>query len=249
MGILYKLAWKIRGTELGARMAKTWHKLAPTIHIWKKFYGLYVCLDLRDSLVWWAVDPVNIQEWEGFHTMLSGVKGNVWDVGCNVGIFALYAASQGNKVVAFDISPKAIRLLEKSAQRNKLPVTPIGRAFSVESFKYTPPTDADTRNRPAAAANEATVTSITYLEVEAQFGRPDFIKLDIEHAEIDFLKSAKFREWIKLNRIPLLIEMHEAAYWDFVWPDVPHCTFDSGHVFFNPSPEILAIAESRAGKA
>jgi FkbM family methyltransferase len=191
---------------------------------------------------------VNFQELEGFHEMLNGVKGNVWDVGCNVGIFSLYAASQGHQVVAFDISRKAIRLLEKSARRNGLPVKPIARAFSVESFNYDPPADADTRNRPDAAAKGGMETSITYLEAEAQFGRPDFIKVDIEHGETDFLKSAKFKEWIKVNRIPLLVELHEKGYWDLVWEDVPHCAFDSSHVYFNPSPEVTAVAESREGK-
>src|SRR6185437_7835604 len=180
---LYKIAWNIRQGPLGEGLAKAWHKLAPPIDIWKKIYGLDMCLDLRDSLIWWATDPVNIKEYEGFHRMLAGSKGNVWDVGCNVGVFSLYAASQGNKVIAFDISPKAIRLLEKSAQRNKLAVRPIARAFAVESFKYAPPADADTRNRPGATADQNTVTSITFLEAEKEFGRPNFIKLDIEHAE------------------------------------------------------------------
>jgi FkbM family methyltransferase len=250
MGIatpFYKIAWAVRQGPLGEGLANAWHKLAPSMDIWKKIYGFDVCLDLRDSLIWWAVDPIGIKEAEGFHTMLSGVKGNVWDVGCNVGVFSLYAASQGNRVISFDISPKAIRLLEKSAQRNKLSVTPIARAFAVESFKYTPPADADTRNRPGAAANQETVTSMTFTEAEAQFGRPDFIKLDIEHAEVDFLKSTKFRDWIKTNRIPMIVEMHEKSYWDLVWPDVPHCDFDSGHVFFNPSPEIVAASKKREG--
>jgi FkbM family methyltransferase len=237
---LYKLAWTVRQGPLGEGLAKGWHKFAPSIDIWKNIYGFKTCLDLRDSLIWWAMDPVSIEEFEGFHVMLEGVKGNVWDVGCNVGVFSLYAASKGNRVVAFDISPKAIRLLEKSAQRNNFSVTPIARAFAVESFTYTPPADADTRNRPGAAAEKGTVTSMTFLEAEEKFGRPDFIKLDIEHAEVDFLKSDKFREWIKTNKIPVLIEMHEKSYWDLVWPDVPHIAFDSSHVFFNPPKKSVS---------
>jgi len=236
----YKLAWSVRQGPLGEGLAKMWHKFAPSIDIWKNIYGLDMCVDLRDSLIWWAMDPVDIKEYEGFHQMLTGVKGNVWDVGCNVGVFALYAASQGNRVIAFDISPKAIRLLEKSALRNKLSVKPVARAFAVESFKYSPPADADTRNRPGASASAQDVTSMTFLEAEKEFGRPDFIKLDIEHAETDFLKSTQFREWIKVNKIPLLVEMHEKAYWDLVWPEVPHYAFNESHVFFNPPPSIAA---------
>jgi len=251
MGLLkpiYKFAWAVRQGPIGEGMAKAWHKFAPPIHIWKRIYGVDVCLDLRDSLIWWATDPENVKEWEGFDTMLTGVKGNVWDVGCNVGVFSLYAASQGNKVVAFDISPKAVQLVEKSAQRNRLQISPVCRAFAVESFTYAPPADADTRNRPGTASNTGTVTSIPFWEAEEKFGKPDFIKLDVEHAETDFLKSAKFRDWIKANKIPLLVEMHEKSYWDLVWPEVPHCAFDSSHVFFNPSPEIIAIAKGRSEK-
>ncbi|HWD94468.1 MAG TPA: FkbM family methyltransferase [Verrucomicrobiae bacterium] len=245
--LFYKLVWTVRHGPLGGGIAGLWHKFAPHVHIWKKIYGVYVCLDLRDSLIW-AVDPGDFKELEGFDKMLEGVKGNVWDVGCSVGIFSLYAASQGNKVVSFDISPKAIQLLEKSAQRNRFEITPICRAFGVESFEYTAPQDADPRNRPGAVVGQATTSSITFGEAEEKFGKPDFIKMDIEHAETDFLKSEKFREWIKANRIPFLLEIHDKAYWDLVWPEVPHCTFDSSHVFFYPSPEIVATAKSRMEK-
>jgi FkbM family methyltransferase len=238
---LYKFAWTVRQGPLGEGLAKAWHKTAPSMTIWKRIYGVDVCLDLRDSLIWWGVDAEYHKEAEGFHVMLEGVKGNVWDVGCNVGIFSLYAASQGNKVVAFDISPRAIELVKKSAERNRLDVTAIGRAFSVESFKYAPPADADTRNRSATnSQNQTSETSITFLEAEAKFGRPSFIKMDIEYAEVDFLKSAKFHEWIRENKIPLLVELHEDEFWNLVWKDVPYCKFDNNHVYFNPPPEIAA---------
>jgi hypothetical protein len=76
---------------------------------------------------------------------------------------------------------------------------------------------------------------MTYLEAEAQFGRPEFIKMDIEGAEIDFLKSEEFRNWIRSNRIALLVELHEKGFWDILWPDVPHTRFDEAHVLFNPN--------------
>ena len=100
----YKIAWSVRQGPLGEGLAKTWHKLAPSIDIWKKIYGFDVCVDFRDSLIWWAVDPAGIKEAEGFHTMLAGIKGNVWDVGCNVGVFSLYAASQGKAGMPFEVS-------------------------------------------------------------------------------------------------------------------------------------------------
>lgn len=231
----FDFAGKVRQGRVGEMAARVWHKLAPPIPIWKKIYGVDVCLDFRDSLVYWAADSRQVEKAEDFDRMLENIQGNVWDVGCNVGIFSLYAASQGRRVTAFDVSPRAITLLKKGAVKNRLAISTVTRAFAVNSFKYAPPTNADTRNRPDKISSQNTETSITYLEAEAEFGRPNFIKLDIEHAEIDFLKSAKFKNWIKAHRIPLLMELHEKHFWDLVWPDVPHVRFDENHVLFNPA--------------
>lgn len=228
------IAHKIRAGFLGEWMARAWHRFSPSFRVWKKIYGLHVCLDFRDSLIWWATDSRRIEEGEGFDRMLKGVNGNVWDVGCNVGVFSLYAASQGNRVVAFDISPKCIDLLTLGAERNGFNIATVPRAFGVKSFQYTPPADADTRNRPLEISADNIRTSMTFLEAEAAFGRPDFIKLDIEHAEVDFLKSPEFQAWIKSGHIPLLVELHEKHYWDLVWQDVPHIQFSESHIFFNP---------------
>jgi FkbM family methyltransferase len=237
-GFFFKLARNLRHGFFGEFLARSWHFLAPPVTIWKKIYGVQVGLDFRDSLPLWATNSTDIESAEGFDRMLIGISGNVWDVGCNGGIFSLYAASQKNRVVAFDISPKAINLLKKSAVRNGFDIATITRAFAVKPFTYTPPTSADTRNQPGQAAGGARETSITFLEAEKQFGRPHFIKVDIESAEIDFLKSGGFKDWIKTGRIPLLVELHEQAFWDLVWPDVPHLKFDDNHVFFNP-PQIF----------
>ena len=116
---VYDFAYWLRQRPLGNFLANTWHRIAPTITVSRKIYGVEVCMDLRDSLYWWGVDPARIEAIEGFEKILAGVQGRVWDVGCNVGIFSLFAASQGNQVTAFDLSPKAILLLQKSAQRSR----------------------------------------------------------------------------------------------------------------------------------
>ena len=195
---------------------------------------MQVCLDLRDSLIYWAVDAKQIEETEGFDRMLEGIQGKVWDVGCNIGLFSLYAAAKGNQVVAFDISEKALALLRKSAQRNSLNIITVDRAFSVIPFKYAPPANADVQNRPDEESSKKNKTSITYFEAAAEFGTPTFIKMDIESAEVDFLKSKEFKAWVKQHNITLLIELHQKHYWDLVWQDLPHRQFDSDHVLLNP---------------
>jgi len=230
---LYQAVFSFRQSALGTGLAKSWHRLAPPIPVWRKLYGVHVCMDLRDSLYWWAVDAKRIEAVEGLDKMLAGVKGNIWDIGCNVGLFSLYAASQGSRVTAFDLSPKAVRLLEKSARRNNFNIQTVSRAFSTTSFSYSPPADADTRNQLAENAG-GSHQSITFLEAEKKWGTPVFIKMDVEHHETVFLKSVEFHDWIKAKDITLIVELHEPHYWDLVWPDVPHLRFDDWHVLFNP---------------
>ncbi len=230
---LYQAVFNFRQSPLGTGLAKSWHRLAPSIPVWRKLYGVHVCMDLRDSLYWWAVDAKRIEAVEGLEKMLAGIKGNIWDIGCNVGLFSLYAASQGSRVIAFDLSPKAVHLLEKSARRNRFDIQTVSRAFSTTSFSYSPPADADTRNQLAESAG-GSHQSITFLEAEQQWGTPVFIKMDVEHHETVFLKSSEFHDWIKAKRITLIVELHEPHYWDLVWPDVPHVRFDDWHVLFNP---------------
>jgi FkbM family methyltransferase len=229
----YQTVFNFRQLPVGVGVAKLWHRFAPPIHVWRKVYGLYVCMDLRDSLYWWATDVKRIETSEPLEKMLAGIKGNIWDIGCNVGIFSLYAASQGNQVTAFDLSPKAVRLLEKGARRNKFNIQTVSRAFSTTSFTYSPPADADTRNQ-VAEASHGSHQSITFLEAEKQYGTPVYIKLDVEHHETVFFKSVEFHDWIKNKRITLMVELHETHYWDLVWQDVPHVRFDDFHVLFNP---------------
>jgi FkbM family methyltransferase len=236
------MVFRLRQSGLGAFLAKAWQRLAPSVTVTRRFYGVDICVDLRDHAIWWASSARRVETGEGFDTMLRGVKGNVWDVGCNVGVFALYAASVGNKVTAFDISPKAIALVKKSAARNRLDVNIVSQAFAVRTFHYTPPSNADTRNRPAEGDMTAQHTSITFQEAEKRFGTPAFIKLDVEYAEVEFLKSAEFRDWIRSKQIPLLVELHEPGFWDLVWQDVPHLRFSESHVLFNPLPEMRAAA-------
>lgn len=234
------VVFRLRQSGLGASLAKAWQRLAPPLTVTRRFYGVKVCVDLRDHAIWWASAARRVEESEGFDRMLLGVKGNVWDVGCNVGVFTLYAASIGNKVTAFDISPKAIGLLKKSVARNGFDVNIVAQAFAVRTFRYTPPDNADTRNRPTEGDAGAQHTSITFQEAEQRFGTPAFIKLDVEYAEVEFLKSAEFREWIRSKKIPLLVELHELQFWDLVWSDVPHVRFTDYHVLFNPTPELRA---------
>lgn len=233
-----RILHKIRlHTKLGAWGASLWHRYMLPLPVSKKFYGLKICLNLRDGLLWLVSNPSDLEQAERFSGMLAGVKGSVWDVGCNVGVFSLMAASKGFKVVAFDISPVAINLVKKSAKANCLELETVCQAFAAEKYVYSPPEDAHTENAPQKIENKSQVTSMTFSEAEQQFGRPAFIKVDIEHHEVALLKSEEFKNWIKTNAISLLVELHDAAYSNLVWQDIEHCMFSSNHVLFFPTPE------------
>ena len=233
-------------TRLGAWGASAWHRYMLPLPITKKFYGIKICLNLRDGLYWLSTNPVDVEQNDHFTEMLAGVKGPVWDVGCNVGVFSLMAAAKGFKVVAFDISPVAIDLVQRSAKLNKLNVETVCHAFSVTPYTYVPPHDADTRNAPDQKGGGTSVESMTFSEAQKKFGLPAFLKVDIEHHEVALLKSVEFKNWIKTNNIALLVELHSPDYMDLVWDEVEHCMFDDGHVLFNPTPEHKAACAARS---
>lgn len=231
-------------TKAGAWAAKVWQRYMLPLPMSKKFYGLKVYFNLRDGLFWLAVNPSEWEQNEHFGEMLAGIKGPIWDVGCNIGLFSLLAASKGFDVVAFDVSPVATQLVEKSARANGLKLRTICHAFATERYTYVPPRTAHPQNAPNQQGNRNLVDSITFSEAETKFGLPAFIKVDIEHNEVALLKSEAFKNWIKNNNICLLVELHSPEYSKLVWSDVRHCIFDN-HVLFNPTPEHKTFCEKR----
>src|SRR5206468_2444009 len=75
-------------------------------------------------------------------------KSKIWDVGCNVGIYSLLAAKLGHEVVAFDMSPVAIKLLMKSSILNNfMSIKIVNRALTLERMVYCVPKTAYAGNR------------------------------------------------------------------------------------------------------
>jgi len=229
---LSSLAEAVRATSGGARLARAWHRYAPSFRVRRKVYGLTMYFDFRDNAVWWTRDAKTLEDADESWEMLTRFKGTVWDVGSNVGIFALRAASLGHKVIAFDISKRALDLLSSGARANGLTVTTVNRAFSTRSFRYEAPNTSDTEN----AIHESpagTSQSITFSEAATQFGPPDLLKMDIEGAEMDFIKSDEFKEWIVKGRVPWVVESHSPEFEKLLWKDCKFLRFDSNHFGLN----------------
>jgi FkbM family methyltransferase len=237
------LAEAVRATSAGARLARAWHRHAPSFNVPRRVYGLKMYFDFRDNAVWWTRDAKTLEQADPSWEILRNFKGTVWDVGSNVGIFALRAASLGHNVIAFDISKRALQLLELSARANGLQIITVNRAFATRSFRYDAPNTSDTENAIIESLTGAD-QSITFLEAANQFPPPDLLKMDIEGAETEFIDSAEFKLWIQQNRIPWIVESHSPDFEGMLWKDCKFLQFDPNHFGLN-TERLAGRTESR----
>jgi FkbM family methyltransferase len=177
--------------------------------------------DSRDHPFCWFATRENLEQGENIADALATFRGLIWDVGANAGIYSLWLASRGNKVISFDLSPKCIAYIQKSAARNGLKsIVTVARALSVEPLRYRAPQTAIAGNQLASGNNGGDVIAITFKEAAAEFGVPNAIKMDIEAHEEAFLRSKEFKDWVLTNKIKMVMELHKPEFWDLVWKDV-----------------------------
>jgi FkbM family methyltransferase len=146
-----------------------------------------------------------------------------WDVGANLGYFTLLAAARLNhtgQVVAFEPGPSAYACLTGNISHNPFtniltfPVAATDREG--DAVLYSVAGQADGRAnlfRPGADQAERspvrTVTLDSWRKTHALIG-PDFIKMDVEGAELAALTGA--RETLAAGDPLLLVEMKEAIF-------------------------------------
>ena len=132
----------------------------------------------------------------------------VWDVGANIGWFALLAARRVGPmghVVAFEPLPANAELIAHNALRNGLAVEVVEAAVS--DRPGTAPFDAHSSLSGRLASNGAlTVATGTLDGWLERFGTPALIKLDIEGAETDALRGA--RRLLAHERPVIVCECH-----------------------------------------
>lgn len=140
-----------------------------------------------------------------------------YDVGANAGFFMLVAARivgpQG-RCVAFDPSPENHASVVEQLGLNRLSncqaaCTAIGArdGTAVLSSEF-PGASTAHLGKSAVGELQSEVTVTTLDAARAQFGEPDFIKMDIEGAEVDALRGA--RRVLAETRPNWLIELHGA---------------------------------------
>jgi FkbM family methyltransferase len=146
----------------------------------------------------------------------------VYDIGANIGFFSLLAArlvGATGRVKAFEADPEiAARLRENVARNQGGPVSVEGKAvWSSSSSVFFARADADIspdRGLGHVIDNDAERSAPGTIRVEAvsvdeyvrKSGAPDFIKCDVEGAEVEVFRGAE--KLLNENQPLILCEMH-----------------------------------------
>jgi FkbM family methyltransferase len=181
--------------------------------------------------LWIRVNPrtgQNVQQGIGEPAVQDAVQKHLrpgmifYDLGANIGFFSLMAArlvGPGGRVVSFEADPEiAVRL------RENLTYNKFTHALTEEKAVWSEPATVsfarvDTNTSPdrglghvstgdSAAANTISVEAVSLDEFVLMHPAPDFLKCDVEGAEVAVFQGAE--RLLREKRPILLVEMHSA---------------------------------------
>jgi len=143
-----------------------------------------------------------------------------YDVGANVGFFSLIAArlvGEQGRVVAFEADPEIAGRLREHVARNAFSWVEVNEkaVWSERKTVYFARTDPET-SPDRGLGHVADTSSVDTIEVSAisldEFaqsrGAPDFVKCDVEGAEVDVFRGAG--RLLREKRPVIVCEMHSA---------------------------------------
>jgi FkbM family methyltransferase len=142
-------------------------------------------------------------------------KGNIfWDVGSNIGYFPLYVAKSANYVRAFEPEPTNYNILEKNLQMNDFSnikshqIAISTEAGEAELFRSGSEGSGihSLANDERLSEDTQTVSTQTIDNLVNRFEIPDFIKVDVEGAEMKVLEGAE--NSLEYYNIEWFIEVH-----------------------------------------
>ena len=183
---------------------------------------------------------------------------NVLDLGAHIGSFTLRAAKEvGLKgmVVAVEPSSENFELLEKNIALNgcsnvKLLQTAAGKDFEVAEFfiHENPSSNSFYNSRTKTIRSEkVTIRTLDSIIDELQFKKVDFVKIDVEGAELDVLKGAT--STISKYHPKVVLELHSFGP---SADDVAHFLEQFGYatkrVPYREGNEILYCLASKTGE-
>jgi len=149
----------------------------------------------------------------------------VWDVGANVGLFAVAAAAKSGPegaVMALEPDPWLADMLQETASglpdsfaRVDVLSLAVASAISVRRFHLARRSrgcnflDGYGLSQTGGSRNEIAVAAVTLDWLEAEFGRPNLIKIDVEGAELEVLTGGE--HVLSGSRPTLLVEVEEES--------------------------------------
>ena len=138
-----------------------------------------------------------------------------FDVGANAGFFSLVAArlvGPRGRCVAFDPAPENVASVREQIELNALShctamEQAVGAAAGRATFSFSTPGDSTGHLGESAAGEASRTVEVTTLDEAARrHGRPAFVKVDVEGAEVDVLRGAS--DLLATARPRWLIELH-----------------------------------------
>jgi FkbM family methyltransferase len=152
--------------------------------------------------------------------LLQCLKPNMtfYDVGANIGFFSLLAArivGKGGRVVAFEADPEVAARLREHAARNQFPEISVeetavcsrrGKVFFARTDPAVSPDRGLGHVIDKDEAGAIQVNSISLDEFASTNTPPDFLKCDVEGAEVDVFRGAQ--RLLAEKRPGILCELH-----------------------------------------
>lgn len=141
-----------------------------------------------------------------------------YDLGANIGFFSLLAArlvGEQGRVIAFEADPEIAARLREHVDRNKFrSVTVVEKAVWSEAskvfFERVDPATSPDRGlghvADAASANTMEIEAVTLDDFARTSPAPDFIKCDVEGAEVEVFRGAQ--RLMAEKRPGILCEIH-----------------------------------------
>ena len=177
-----------------------------------------------DTACWVQRTVFYTGEWDGDELRLAlahiPANGVFLDVGAYFGWYALNVARERPRarVIAFEPVPSSQALLEENRARNRLPNVRLARSAvgaAVGEAEMELPPSANGGSAHFAAGDgvaERTRVPVTTLDAaveEQSLLRVDFVKIDVEGAEMEVLRGAA--ETLRRHRPRLLVELNPTA--------------------------------------
>jgi len=217
------LSWL--GERIVPRSTRTWARVenGPAAGIWLRLNPRTGLETLR------GVDEPQVQDALARY-LRPGMT--FYDLGANIGFFSLLAArlvGEQGRVIAFEADPEIAARLREHVDRNKFRcVTVAEKAVWSEAskvfFERVDPATSPDRGLghvvTVASANTIEIEAVTLDDFARTSSAPDFIKCDVEGAEVEVFRGAQ--RLLAEKRPSILCEIHSEANRRALLADLKH---------------------------